>query len=151
MLSTPFENFPFTVIHFTDPVHPLLNTPSPVSPHVLQTRTTPCSVTSVMIRFWWSRRSRRVWAEKAGAIPPDALDARAAIPAAPAFPSVLPCCRPPCVLTSHQNLFPYVTHFEIWYLFCNCFFLNDFQQMKQAFTCVAKTDLIVSPIFWKHK
>lgn len=77
----------------------------PLSP---QTQTTPCCATLVTTRSWLSRRSLRVPAGRAGGIPPGAHAARAAIPAAPAFPSALPCCLLLSDLTSRQSLCLYV-------------------------------------------
>lgn len=61
-----------------------------------QIQTTPYYVTSAMIRSWSLRRSLKGRGERAGGTPPDALAARAAIPAVLAFPSAQPCCPLHC-------------------------------------------------------
>lgn len=60
-LSPLSEGFPFLLFVFL--ILSILlcpHTRTPLSPPVLQTQTTPCSVTLAMIKFWWSRRSQRV-------------------------------------------------------------------------------------------
>lgn len=79
-----------------------------------QTRTTPCCATSVTTRSWWSRRSPRDWAGRAGGIPLAVPGARAAIPAAPASPSAPPCCPPHSASTSRLMLCLYVRSLHLF-------------------------------------